>query len=304
MLPAESGASEDTAVFWHSIWDNTAENGGCSSQSTASVRRYLEGIPDFWTRLAREHGVPIHLGGLVLSNWTRARNLVDPFQLPRECAVYSAIDPGGAKPMAAVWLATLYGLSPVELHLFDESYDHRTKGDIHLFAELFKRKEKGLDGVFHPYDSEFTLIDPLANQPMLGDRERAGRTMRELLYEDYGIVTVEADRRNKKARLISLNDKCRTGQFKVWSNCKRAREEATSWSWDATSPKLTRGKDDVMDGASYIESSDPCRHAMTRDGEIEPGIWVPDRFRSKDPMSLTWRKRYKVEYERRLGRSA
>ena len=299
VIPAESGKLTDVEVFWHSMWDNSAENGGCASQSGASIRRYLQGIGDFWTRLAREHGVPIHLGGLVLGNWTRAGNVINPFELPRECSVYSGIDPGGAKPMAAAWVAVLYGRSPIEMHLFDETYDHRTKGDLHLFAEIFKRKEKGLDGVFHPYDSEFTLIDPVANQPLMGDK--AGRTMRDVLYEDYDIVTTEADRRNKKARLLALNEKCRTGQFKIWSNCKRAMEEVTSWSWDDTSPKLTRGKDDVLDAVSYIESSDPCRQVMARDGEIEPGIWVPERFRSKDPMSLQWRKRYKAEYERRLA---
>lgn len=275
VYPGDSGMDPEIRVTWHSIWDNIAENGGCPTQPGAKVGRYLARFRDPEERLAREHGHPMHVGGLVLSAFAKS-NVVDPFELPQDCIIYSCIDPAAARPIAATWIAILQNLNPVEMHLFDESYDNRTRNDLALFAEDFLAKEQGISFIFHPTPSVLTLIDPAANQTLKGDEY--GRDMVRILHEDYGIQTRPADKRNKGARLRSLNGKCADQQFKIWSQCRRAMHEVYKWKWDETSVKLTTGPDDVLDGASYIESFDPVRQATALQDDSMPDVWIPDEY--------------------------
>jgi len=303
IAPAESGETDDIAVFWHSIWDNCAENGGLETQKASRIYRWLHyDIKDPDERLAREHGHPMHVGGLVLSAFNRRTDIIDPFELPFDARIFSAIDPGGAKPMAAAWAAVLFppGEDP-EFHIFDESYDIRSRNDFPLFTEDFKSRESGLGPIFHPSRSIYTVIDPAANQPQKADT--FGRTMVMMLEEDYNIHTVEADKANKRARLGSLNARFRTSQAKVWRNCERAIYESGKWSWDDTSPKLTTGPDDVWDGVSYIESFDPVRAVFDVEGQEDHDIWLPKEYRKKrkrrgEESELT--RRYRLEARRRL----
>ncbi|MFQ5471326.1 MAG: hypothetical protein ACE5FA_00380 [Dehalococcoidia bacterium] len=300
--PGETGEDDEIKVTWHSIWDNCAENGGCPTQLAAKTGRYLKRFRDPDERLAREHGHPMHVGGLVLSCFSKD-NVIDPFELPAETVVYSCIDPsGGGKPMAGVWVAVLRWLDPVELHIFDESYDRRSAGHLGFFAEDFLARENGMSFVAHPGPSSMILIDPAANQKMMGDG--LGRSMRVVLFEDYGISTVEANKSNKRARLLSLNGKCNDGQVKVWSNCREARKEAYKWKYDDTSSKMTSGPDDIWDGVSYIESFDPVRVATAIADDEETDVWVPEQYRRREQREKRFRKKYKEDWRRRKMKRA
>lgn len=303
-IPVEQGGLGNVDVFWHSIWDNCAENGGMPTQYWYSVRDWLKAIEfnkGMDERLAREHGHPIHVAGLVLSGFDRSTHIIDPFELPSDAHVYSAIDPGGAKPMAAAWVAIVRGDGDEpEFHIFDESYDVRSRNDLELFAEDFKARERGLGPVFHPSESIYTIIDPFANQPQKADV--LGRTMTGILYEDYGIHTRYADKQNKRARLASLNQRFTLGQVRVWNNCSRFIMETGKWSWDDSSPKLTSGDDDVCDCVSYIESFDPIRASIGMDGQDNPDIYFPDDYykNRKRPKETEWVRRRRLEHTRRL----
>lgn len=303
IAPGEADPDSHIDVFWHSIWDNCAENGGLHTQKAKQVKNWLDGITDPDERLAREHGHPMHVGGLVLSGFDRREHIVDPFELPHDAVIYSAIDPGGAKPMAAAWMAVVpsvkQGKLP-EVHLFDESYDVRSRNDLAFFAQDFRVKEAGMGEIFHPSRSVYTIIDPYANQAQKADV--MGRTMTEILFEEYNIVTVDADRSNKRARLASLNGRFRSDQLRIWRNCQRFIYESGKWTWRPESPKLTEGEDDVCDCASYIESFDPVRSAITATQEEEFGVWLPKEYRrQRAPGESPFATKSRIEHRRRLA---
>lgn len=303
IVPAESGEIEETEIFWHSIWDNCAENGGLETQVAKGVAawlRQMELVEGLEVRLAREHGHPLFVGGRVLSALDRKTDIIDPFELPSDAWIYSAIDPGGAKPMAAAWAAVLEppGEDP-ELHFFDESYDIRSRNDLELFADDFGQRDTGMGEILHPSSSIYTVMDPFANQDQKADK--FGRNMTQILHEDYGIATVPADRQNKRARLASLNSRFRRKQAKVWRNCERLIYEAGKWAWDEDSPKLTTGADDVCDCCSYIENFDPVSAALALVDQEFHDVWLPERYRKKRKLGdeSPLKRKYRLEAKRR-----
>jgi len=274
---AETG-DKDILVTWHSMWDNTAENGGYERQTVANVMAYLKLIGDPDERLAREHGHPMHVGGLVVSSWDPSLSVVEPFDLPDDVVILSSIDPAGSRPFAGLHCAVIETPEgKEEAHFFDETFLPATSRDLGLFCQIWKEKEAGVTYPKHPSRSVVTLIDPFANEPQKADR--TGRTMREILYEDYGILTQDANRAGKRARLLRLNARIKEGSYRVWSSCRRMLIERRRWSWDDKSPKLTRGPDDLWDNASYIDAADPFMLARRVDGEEPGGVWVPKRYR-------------------------
>jgi hypothetical protein len=282
----------DIQVTWHSIWDNTMENGSRSSQSAEDVRKWLiYKISDPDERLAREHGHPMHVGGLILRDYTTKLNLVDPFRLPDNAVIVSCIDPAGSKPMAGLHIAYIdMPDGSWEGHLFDETYALETKNDLDLFCRWWVSKEMGETEPHHPTPSAVILIDQFAEGIQKADA--AGRSMRQILM-DRGIETVLADRTNKRARLLQLNARFREGHYKVWRTLKRFRMEQRRWSWDEAKAKLTRGPDDVCDCLSYIDHTDPPRTLLNVTEGEEGGVWVPPEYRKREQrMDQVYRKKY------------
>lgn len=280
--PNEDGSNPDVLITWHSIWDNTFENSGCEFQTAKNVSDWLcNKITDPDERLAREHGFPMHVGGLVLRDLSK-KNIVDPFDLPPGALIVSAIDPAGSRPFAAIWIAYFEHEGSWVGHIFDECYMANARNDLGAFCQEFLAREHGELDPVHPYESVLTLIDPFSNEPQKADA--MGRTMKDIIEEDYGIVTVDADRKNKRARLMRLNTRFRQAKYLVWSNCKRLLAESRRWTWDPDhSAKLTKGPDDLCDCISYVDHSDPPSTLMNyADGEGKDGVWVPPEYRERE----------------------
>jgi hypothetical protein len=276
---AVGGQSEDIAVTWHSIWDNTAENGGCQAQTAANVRMWLEnGITSPEERMAREHGYPMHVGGLVLSGFPMSAE-VAPFELPSDCIIASAIDPAGSRPFAGLHIAYVMRDDEWTGYIFDETYLEQMKNDLGAFAEVWNNKEKGETFPRHPAKSIITLIDPFAEEPQKADV--TGRSMRQILDSEYGIKTVCANRTGKRARLLQLNARVKMGRYKIFSNCKRILMERRRWTWDQNSPKLTRGEDDLCDCWTYIDAADPQVLFKLGTSGLTGGVWIPPEYREK-----------------------
>jgi hypothetical protein len=214
----------------------------------------------------------------VISGFVKDHNLVDPFQLPKSCFIVAAIDPAGSKPFAGLHCAFIpMPDGTFEGHFFDETWIPQTAKDLGFFCEVWTAKEKGQSDPVHPSESVLTLIDPFANETQKADRY--GRSMKQILFEEYGVGTVEANKQGKRARLLQLNARFKKGTYKIWTSLRRMQSERRMWSWDASSPKLTRGPDDVMDCASYIDASDPVGLFQEIEGEEPGGVWVPEKYR-------------------------
>lgn len=273
----------DIFVSWHSIWDNTRENGGCPTQTADNVRRWLSGITDPDERLAREHGHPMHIGGLVLSAYSEAQNLYQgPYEIPADALIVSAIDPAGTKPFAGLHVAYVIQDSGKWIgHIFDETYIPQTAKDLPEFCRVWKEKEEGKSLIRHPTRSAVTIIDPFSEETQKADR--AGRSIRQILAQDYEIPTTKANRQGKRARLLQLNGRFREGNYVVWPHCKRFLMERRRWSWEDGSPKLTKGPDDVCDCLSYIDGIDPVRALLKIGvGESIGGVWIPEEYRERE----------------------
>lgn len=285
----EKGMDDDAMVTYHSIWDNTEENGGCPGQTVRNVKSFLEmGVLDADVRMAREHGMPIHIGGLILSGLSLRDDVIDPIELPEDCLIFACIDPAGSRPFAGLHIAYVpdKDLGWVG-HIFDETYIPQSKNDLGLFCSEWLKKGKGEGEIKHPHPPDMVLIDPFAEETQKADTY--GRSMRRILSEDWNIQTSLADKRNKRARLLQLNSRFRRHHYKVWNNCRRLLLEARKWTWDASSAKLTSGPDDVCDCLSYIDSMDPPAQLTGWEGE-EHGVWVPEEYRDRERRgeSNTW----------------
>jgi hypothetical protein len=285
--------SEDAILItWHSIWDNAAENGGCPHQSCENIRNWMRMIADPDERQAREHGHPMHIGGLVLSGYKNKINTVDPITFPEGAVIVSGIDPAGSRPFAVLWVA--YFSNPAfpggwEGHLFDELWMPGMKNDLGAFAEAWEQRERGdVDPCFphHPSRSVFTVIDPFANEPQKADE--FGRTMRRILDEDYGIVTMCANRSGKRARLMQFNSRFISGNYRAWNTLQRFHTERKQWTWDQDKKKLTRGADDVCDCGTYVDATNPFE--MVTSGNPD-GIYRRSFYESEDDQKLLekWR---------------
>lgn len=286
--PNEEIEGGDVLVSWHSIWDNTLENGGCPTQPCRGVRQWLGLIADPDEKAAREHGAPMHIGGLVISGWKDAVNLVEPFDIPKDAVIISCIDPAGSKPFAGVHIAYVVDEKGWTGYIFDETYITQSRNDLGLFCRTWQEKEAGKLEPRHPRPSDVTLIDPWAEGIQKADH--AGRSMRRILDEDYGIKTVCADRKDKRIRLIQLNARVRSGNYKVFRSCRRLLDERRRWSWDPTSAKQVKGPDDCWDCVAYIDALDPPRSFLkTIEGEEEGGVWRPNEYRERDLKA--WAKR-------------
>ena len=278
MARAEGDLERDIDVFWHSIWDNTVENGSRSDQRVEAVRQFLEiGVTSVEERLAREHGYPMHVGGLILSGFSK-RNEVDPFELPEDCVIAAGIDPAGSRPFAGLHIAYFEDERGWVGHVFDETFLPQQKNDLGAFARLWREKEEGKTWPRHPSKSVLTVIDPFSEEPQKADR--MGRSIRRILDEDFGISTVLANRQGKRGRLLQLNTRIADCRYKVWRNCKHLLMERRRWSWDPDNAKLTRGPDDLCDCWTYIDASDPHSRfgfQLTEAG----GVWIPPEYREK-----------------------
>jgi phage terminase large subunit-like protein len=263
---------EDLFISWHSIWDNTAENGGCPAQKAKHVIQWLrDDIADETERKAREHGYPMNVGGPVLSRYKEEVNTVAPHDLPMNSIILCCIDPAGSKPFAALWTA-FFPMPSGQWHgvHFDELWDVGHKDDLVTFSEIWHAKENGLIEPIHPSRCICCIIDPAANEPQKADDY--GRTMKQILEEKFGIATETVSRQNKRARLLHWNAGFGKGERTVWSTCVRFHQERRRYNWDPDSPKLTSGPDDIMDCGAYTDSvaDDFCT--------MESGLWVPTGF--------------------------
>ena len=136
--------SPDIDLFWHSIWDNTSENGGCPTQTCRSVKLWLDSIVSAEERLAREHGHEWQRSGLVIGAFDKRKHVIEPIELPEHCMIMAGIDPAGARPYAALWIAYIpLPQNQWEAHIFDESLVPQSAKDFGAFARDFNEKEDG-----------------------------------------------------------------------------------------------------------------------------------------------------------------
>jgi hypothetical protein len=207
---------------------------------------------------------------------------VDPITFPPNTYIVSAIDPAGSKPFAGLHVAYFENAEGKwEGHVFDETLIPQTHNDLGMFCRIWLEKESGKGDVMHPSPSVVTIIDPFAEETQKADAY--GRSMIRILAEDYKIETVKAQRMGKKARLMQLNARFRTGNYKIWRTCTRFLAERKRWAWDPGSPKSTKGPDDLCDCLSYIDSIDPPKTILkVIDGEEVGGIWKPEEYRERE----------------------
>lgn len=311
--PSLSGTlNADISITFHSIWDNSSENNGClgsqdcrkdhlhRDQTCANIRSWLDSIPDPDERLAREHGTPMHFGGLVLSQ-LQPRHIVRPFEIPRDAYIVGAIDPAGSRPFAGLHIAFIERDGDWKGIVFDETYIHQTHNDLSAFARLWREKELGHTIPRHPTASALILIDPLAEETQKADE--FGRSMCRILSEEYGIDAHKVNRQGKRARLLSLNAAIRNDHYLFFDTLPRFHQERKRWSWDPNSAKLTSGPDDLCDCLQYIHSINPGATLISQaEGETRGGIWVPEQYRDRQNAIMERNKAEKAKWLKEKAR--
>ncbi len=226
------------------IWDNCVMNGGYLSEDAIKV--FLEDLPPA-ERMAREHGRPLHLAGLVFPEWRAEPPFwVDPFEIPDHWPRVELCDPHPRKPIAIMWAA----LSPDNVwyayrELFDESLTtvrdvsdrvHECEG-WELIGERYDFEVHDKIPVYRATrDAENVVLRAIDNSANEHERT-SGDTINDQ-FTRYDLYHIEAPKRNKDAGFKAIRTalKLRTEWAKpglvVFNTCPTIKRNFTNFVWD------------------------------------------------------------------------
>jgi len=209
----------------------------------------MEGVKDFESKLsedekeARLKGIPSYKSGLILKNFKRSRNVIEPFVLPVNYLVDIAIDTHPRKPQAVLFMATDQRNFR---YIFKEIWQHGSGSDI---GDWIVRTV-----LRHQLRVENVICDPLAK----GDSNNPNTTFDKINEKlmPFGMVLSTATK-DKDSGIIEINNHL-LGPNKMpslffFNTCIRTIEEAEDWMYvdNANNAedlgKPSKEKDDFME---------------------------------------------------------
>lgn len=239
-------------VFYYSIWDNCVTNGG--TLSVRAIMSFLEDVPEE-ERQAREHGIPLHLAGLVFPEWRpQAPFYVPEFRIPEEWPRVCVIDPHPRKPIAVLWAA----ISPDNIiYVYRSLFDRKLRTVADVADRIHELEDWGENVVLR-------IIDTSANE----EERTSGETVAEQ-FQQHGIVCVDAYKRNKDAGINAIREalKIRGDWHKpglvVFNTCSEVKQNFLNFVWERWASSRQQGSkgdkqtvvksnDDFIDCIRYI----------------------------------------------------
>lgn len=186
--------------------------------------------------------------GLIYKRFSRQRNVIDPFEIPKSWSRYAAIDPHPNTPCAVLWMA-------VDPHGTCYIYDEMFIPDLTIpeIAEKIRAKE----GTNQPRKR---LIDPNAKYI---DKLRGQTTSVQMQFRQNGIACIEANNKFESAyyKINELmtpaevyGDKTKKKpRLFVFKTCKEMLYELETCNWE-------NEKDNhMLDCMKYIINDNPVR---------------------------------------------
>lgn len=228
-----------------SIWDNCVENGG--TLTSAAIMSLLSKLPAH-ERATREHGKFLHLSGRVFPTWRpEPPYWIEPIHIPADWPRVCVIDPHPNKPIAVTWLA---------VRPDDSVVIYRDLADPELYTVRDVADEiKALEGWAEDQRTgktrrtlateriAYRIIDSSANE----NERSSGRSTKEE-FANYGIVCVDAHKRNRNAGINAIREAITPGPYQwsrvmlqVVNTCRHVKKNFLMYAWPR---EITSRRDD------------------------------------------------------------
>jgi PBSX family phage terminase large subunit len=181
-------------------------------------------------RLQERHlyGSDADMEGAVWDEFSRAKNIVDPFYIPANWDKFMALDHGFTNPTAIVWLATDWDGN---IFCFDEHYEAGKVVSYHA-DQIKLRKYEDVSGYADP-----SIFSKTQNR---GDELHSIADE----YHNYGISLRPADN-TLLSGINKVNEMFKTGKIKIFKNCVNTIREVENWKWRKLKPGVYKNEPDA-----------------------------------------------------------
>jgi len=201
-----------------------------------------QGVADYESKLnaeekeARLKGIPSYMSGLIAKNYSRQRNVVEPFKIPTNWLVDIGIDTHPRKPQALLFMATD---ERNFRYLFHEIWDPGSGHDIgDWIVRIMKRRVLRINRI---------ICDPLAK----GDANNENTTFDKIAAKlfPYDII-LETATKDKDSGIIELNDHLlgpnKMPSLFIFNSMLRTIDEIEGWMY-GDDGKPVKEDDDFME---------------------------------------------------------
>jgi hypothetical protein len=258
-------------LFNYDIWDNCVENGGTISRR--AIEGFLKDLPEA-ERQAREHGVPLHLAGLVFPEWKpKAPFWIEPFEVPAHWPRVCVIDPHPRKPIAVMWAA----MSPDHVwYIYRAMFNNKLRTVRDVAEEMYRAE--GYKIIGEKYNPNLDLMVPLVRETAqtehvalrlidtsANEPERSnGMTVAEM-FGAYGFYCMDAYKRNYNAGLDAIHEALKVDRewempgLIVFNTCSPVKQNFMNFVWDRWgNSRQAALKGDKQDPVKYNDDFIDC----------------------------------------------
>ena len=219
---------------------------------------YIPNLEKLPKRLKERHlyGSDADMEGIVWDEFSREKNVCDPFYIPNGWEKTIALDHGFTNPTAVLWAAHDWD---GKTYIYDEHYE----GGKPVSYHAQKINERVVDNVRR------RLIDPSCSAKTQQKRYESGIVELHSIideYKDYGIRFEPADN-SLLPGINRVNEAFKHGTLIIFKNCVNLIREVENWKWrklrptqekENNQPDEPMGKDDhANDAMRYIIMSRP-----------------------------------------------
>jgi hypothetical protein len=246
---------------------------------------YIPGLKKLPKRLQDRYlyGSDADMEGSVFDEFNFERNIIAPFEVPKEWNRIIALDHGVTNPTAVAWGAVDFdGV----VYIYDEHYEAGKIISYH--AEQIKKRD---NSNVHTW-----LIDPSCNAKINSKNGQLYSVVDE--YSDNGLYFSPADNA-MLAGINRVNEYFKQNKLKIFKNCTHIVQDVSNWRWKALKPGIERNqpeqpedKDDHgCDVVRYLIASRPVL-TKVQDKPSEQGsldFYIKQQEQNKED----WRSKYR-----------
>lgn len=246
---------------------------------------YIPNLEKLPKKLKDRHlyGSDADMEGVVWDEFSLAKNVIDPFEIPVEWNKVIALDHGVTNPTAVLFAAIDWD---GKVYIFDEHYEAGKIVSYH--ADAIKRRDY--------QNVKDYLIDPSCRAKT---NPKAGQFYSIIdEYAENGINFMPADNA-LLAGINRVNTFFKENRLFIFKNCVNTIREASNWKWRKIKPGVLKNEPDEPEGRNdhtcdamrYIIMSRPTVSLKDLSPRIERGSVAS--FMEEDEMKLkNWKAKY------------
>jgi len=245
---------------------------------------YIPNLEKLPKRLRERHlyGSDADMEGVVWDEFSHEKNVVDPFEVPKEWPKIIALDHGVTNPTAVVWGAIDFD---GDIFIYDEHYEAGKVISYH--SEQIKKRDNS--------NVREWFIDPSCNAKINSKNGQLYSVIDE--YRDNGLNFYPGDNA-LLAGINRVNEYFKSGKLKIFKSCLNTIREVENWKWKKLKSGIEKNEPDQPE-----DNNDHCNDAiryllMSRPSigaRPEPVILrgsVADLMRQQESEASDWRSRY------------